>query len=173
MVNIKRDRNAYCKQFGKYRLNRRDFLAIEKILWVYADAREMKNAGVNKPPEGRKHMPRRGVDRHASIGRYRPFHVSFGWNEFGIHFAGVDWIYQEDSVKYLAKPEYPQRISYLELSAWPGIKVTFTPLSTTIYAQTNYATGNELRVMRSCVANIEHYLSKCKRSLVINRINLS
>lgn len=168
MVNKKRDLNRYKQQLGRYKLNRTDLLAIEKILWVYADAREMRLAGVTKLPDGRKHMPRRAVDRHASIGRYRPFHFSVGWNEFGIHYAGVDWISQEDSVKFMTRPEYPKRTSYIELAAWPGIKVTFTPFSTTIYAQTNYATGKELMVMKNVVNSVEDYLSGRLKSFFNN-----
>lgn len=163
MANKKRDRNAYKKELGRYRLNRSDLLKIEKILWVYADAREMQRTRA-KLPEGRKHMPRKSIDRFASIGRYRPFHLSFSKNEFGIHYAGVDWIIQEDSVKFLSKSSYPKRTRYLELAAWPGIKVTFTPSSTTVYAQTHYATGSELMDMKKAVRSIEHYLAKCQIS---------
>jgi len=117
MANAKRDRNGYKKQLDRYRLTRTDLLAIEKLLWIYADAREMKHAGVTTLPEGRKHMPRASVDRYAFIGRYRPFHLTLGWNEYGIHFAGVDWIFREDSVKFLSRIGYPRRVSYLELAA--------------------------------------------------------
>ena len=119
-----------------------------------------------KLSEGRKHMPRKSVDRFASIGQYSPFHLSFGRNEFGIHYAGVDWMIQEDSIKFLSKPEYPKRTRYLELAASPGIKVTFTPLKTIIYAQTHYATGTELMVMKKTVLNIENYLSGCRKGIV-------
>jgi|GEM_PF-2506404 len=163
MANKKRDRNSYKKQLGRYRLNRADLLAIEKILWIYADAREMRNTGAILP-HNRKHMPRRSVDRYASIGRYRPFHLSFGRNEFGIHYAGVDWIYREDSVKFLSKRGYPRQARYIELAAWPGIKLTFTPRSTIIYAQTHYATGDELRLMKQSVSKIENYLLTCKQT---------
>lgn len=158
MANAKRDRNGYKKQLGLYRLSRANILAIEQILWEYADAREMKIAGVSKLPEGRSHMPRKAVDRYASVGRYSPFHITFGWKEFGIYFAGVKWIYCEDSVKFLARHRHLKRTHYLELAAWPGIKVTFTPLSTTIYAQTHYATGKELRVMKETIQSVENYL---------------
>lgn len=42
-------------------------------------------------------MPRATVDRYAFMGRYRPFHLTFGYNAFGIHFARVDWIHHEDN----------------------------------------------------------------------------
>lgn len=152
--------NGYRKQLGRYKLNRSDILALEKLLWRYADAREMKHAGVSSIPDGRKHMPRVAVDRHVSIGRYRPFHLSFGWNEYGIHYAGVDWICREDSVKFLSRHKGLWRTRYIELAVWPGIKVTFTPLSTTVYAQTHYATGSELKIMKDVVRLVEDYISK-------------
>lgn len=170
MANKKRDRNGYKKELGRYHLSRANLLAIEKILWIYADVREMKSTGA-KLPEGRKHMPRKSIDRFASIGRHRPFHLSFGRNEFGIHYAGVDWIIQEDSIKFLSKPGYPKRTRYLELAAWPGIKVTFTPLKTIIYAQTHYASGTELMVMKKTILNIENYLFKCRKE-IINGVKL-
>mgnify|MGYP003582208058 CR=1 FL=1 len=159
MANSKRDRNGYRKELGRHKLNYSDLLAIEKILWIYADAREMKYAGITELPEGREHMPRATVDRYAFMGRYRPFHIKFGWGWLDIHFAGVDWIYREDSVKFLKERRYHGRTRYMELAAWPGIKVTFTPQSTTVYAQTHYATGRELKVMRDVTARLEKYLS--------------
>lgn len=158
MVNRKRDRNGYKKELGRYKLNYSDLLTIEQILWIYADAREMKHTGVTELPENREHMPRKFVDRYAFMGRYRPFHIKFGWDWLDINFAGVDWIYREDSVKFLKERGYPKRTRYLELAAWPGIKVTFTPLSTTIFAQTHYATGKELKVMKQTVSLIENFL---------------
>jgi len=169
MANKKRDINGYRKQLGRYKLSRADILAIEKILWVYADAREMKHAGISNMPDGRRHMPRVAVDRHASIGKYSPFHLTFAWNDFGIYFAGVNWIYREDSSKFL--PKRIKKTRYLELAAWPGIKVTLTPKETTIYAQTQYATGRELKVMKEAVLLIEKYLSRIDNSS-LNLINL-
>ena len=163
MANKKRDINGYQKSLDRYRLNRSDLLAIEKMLWEYADAREMKHAGISKLPKERKHMPRKAVDRYVSIGRYKPFRITVGWNEYAIHYAGVDWIYCEDSVKFLSKKGYPKRTRYLELAAWPGIKITFTPLSTSVYAQTHYATGAELKVMRETIHAVEEYLSKATK----------
>ena len=171
MANKKRDRNGYNKQLGRYRLNREDILAIEKILRIYADAREMKHAGISALPDGQSHMPRKYVDRYIKIGKYAPFHLSFGWREYWIHFAGIDWLYCEDSVKFLAQNTNVKFSRYLQLAAWPGIQVTFTPLSTTIYAQTHYATGNELRVMRRVVMSIEDYLS-AKHNSYLNSVNL-
>lgn len=162
MTNKYRERNGYEKRMGRYRLNRSDMLAIEKILRVYSDAREMKHVGVSKLLDGQKHMSRAVVDRYASIGRYLPFHLSFGWSELGIHYAGVDWIYREDSVKFL--PKHIKKAHYVQLAAWPGITVTFTPLTTTIYAQTHYATGSELNIMKRVVHDIEKYMTKVARS---------
>ena len=164
MVNKKHDRNGYRKELGLNVLNYSDLLAIEKILWIYADAREMKYAGITELPDGQEHMPRATVDRYASIGRYRPFHIKFGWDWLSINYAGVDWIYREDSIKFLKERGYPRRTRYLELAAWPGIKVTFTPKSTTVYAQTHYATGKELKVMRDVCLKIEEYLSSLNKT---------
>ena len=166
MVNKKRDRNGFKKRYDRYRLKRSDLLEIEKILWVYADAREMKNTGVTKLPDGRRHMPRATVDRYASVGRYRPFYITVGWGECGIYYPGVNWIYREDSLKFFSRGDYPKRTHYLELVAWPGIKVTFRPLSTTIYAQTHYATGRELMAMRDVVSKIENYLLNLDREFL-------
>lgn len=68
MVNSKRDRNGYKKELGLHKLYYSDLLAIEKLLWIYADVREMKWAGVTEIPEGREHMPRATVDRYAFMG---------------------------------------------------------------------------------------------------------
>lgn len=166
MANKRRDRNGYKKQLGRYRLSRADILTIEKMLRVYADTREMKHAEVSEMPLKRKHMPRRAVDRHIQVGRYKPFHLTFGWNEFGVHYAGVDWIYTADSVKFL--PKFIKRTRYVEVACKPGITVTFTPLTTTVYAQTHYATGRELKVMKETVLAIENYLSKVTKSRLNN-----
>lgn len=169
MVNKKRDRNGYRKQLGRYKLYRRDILAIENILRIYADAREMKVAGVSKPPAGRKHMPRKYTDRNIKIGRYRPFHLTFGINEFGIHYPGVDYIYDADSIKFLSSTI--KRTRYLRVACDPGVFVEFRPFSTLIYAQTHYSTGLELKVMKKIISDIEVYLSKMKKSK-LNLINL-
>lgn len=166
MVNKKRDRNGYKRELGRYKLRRAHLLTIEKILWTYADAVEMQHAKVGSLPKGRKHMPRQVIDRCVSIGRYRPFHFSFGWNEYSIHYAGVDWIHNEDSVKFLSKPGYPKKTCYFELAAWPGIRVTLTPLSTIIYAQTQYATGIELLIMKKAVSALEDYLLALPKALI-------
>lgn len=162
MANDRRDRIGYRKQLGRYKLSYADLRALEKILWVYADAREMKLAGVSELPEGRTHMPRVAVDRYAFMGRYLPLHVKFGLGWYEIVFAGVSWIYREDSVKFLKERGYPKKTRYLELAAWPGIKVTFTPKTTTLYGQTHYATGKELMIMKRVLKDIELYLLKCR-----------
>lgn len=166
MANKKRDKNGYRKQLERYRLTRKDLLVIEKILWTYADAKEMARTDSKALSHNRKHMPRKSVDRYASVGRYNPFHLSLGWNEAGTQYPSINWVYREDSVKFLSGRGYPKRTSYLELAAWPGIKVTFTPLSTTIFAQTHYATGKELMVMRKVAHSIEEYLLKADKSLI-------
>lgn len=168
MGNKMRDRKGYIRQLDRYHLSRTDILSIEKILRDYADTREMKIAGVSSLPYGRKHMPRAAVDRYISIGRYRPFHLSLRWNEFGIHFAGVDWIYYEDSAKFLFLRKYPRIFHYIEIGAWPGLKITFTPLSTIIYAQTHYATGLELKSMKKTVGRLEEFLAGSPKSIVNN-----
>jgi len=162
MANKKRDINGYRKQFGRYKLYRADIVAIEKMLRVYSDAREMQSEGVDKLPEGKKHMPRKYVDRHIEIGRYKPFTIDIGRNYYGWSRAGVNLLYQEDSVKFLSKRI--RKSSYIKILAWPGIYVEFTPLTTTIFAQTHYATGLELKVMKEAVSNIEQYLSTLPHS---------
>lgn len=157
MANKKRDINGYRKQFDKYKLNRSDIVAIEKMIRVYADAREMRYEGIDKLPEGKKHMPRKYTDRHIEIGRYKPFTIQLGRDYFGWSRSGVDLLYQADSVKFL--PKRIKKSSYIKISCFPGIHVEFTPLTTTVFAQTHYATGAELKVMREVVSNIEQYLS--------------
>lgn len=158
MANKKRDKSTYIKKLGCYRLRRKDLLVIEKILLTYADFKEMKGEGISKMPEGRRHMPRKFIDRYASIGTYSPFYIAFGRWYFGINYAGVDWIYQEDSVKFLSKSGHPKKTRYLELSAKPGIRVTFTPLSTTIYAQTHNAAGRERQLLKDVSDRLEEYI---------------
>jgi hypothetical protein len=157
MVNKKRDLNGYKKQLGKYKLKRVDILTIEKLLRVYSDSKEMQSEGISKLPDGKKHMPRKYVDRHIEIGRYKPFTIDIERNYFGWSRAGVRLLHQEDSVKFL--PKRIRKSSYIKILSWPGIQVEFTPLSTTIYAQTHYATGLELKVMKEVISNLEQYLS--------------
>jgi len=169
MVNKKRDINGYRKKLGKYKLNRGDILAIEKLLRIYADAKEMHSEGINKLPAGKKHMPRKFVDRHIEIGRYKPFTIQIGMDYYGWSRAGVEVLYREDSVKFL--PKHIKKSSYIKILARPGIHIEFTPLVTTIYAQTHYATGVELKTMKEVVSNIEQYLSTLPTAL-LNRCTL-
>lgn len=106
----------------------------------------MKVAGIDTIPKGRKHMPRKAADRHVSLGEY-----------------------QVDSVKFL--PKAIKKTRYLVVACKPGVAITFTPLTTTIYAQTHYATGIELKVMKEVVLKTEKYLMSRKRSL-INKVHL-
>lgn len=161
MVNKKRDRNGYKKQLGRYRLSRDNIIALENILRQYADAHELhyatKYGKTTTPPAGRKHMPRVFADMHVKIGRYKPLSFEVGRAHYGIHYAGVDYFQDADSVKFL--PKSIRKTRYVEVACRPGIVITFTPLTTTIYAQTHYATGGELKVMREVVSKIERYLS--------------
>lgn len=153
---------------------RDDIIAIEKILRIYADIFEISEAsrygGLTTPPAGRKHMPRRFADMNVKIGRYKHKLPRFGWLSMEINYSGVDYIYNADSVKFL--PKVFKRTRYFQVCCSPGIEVTFSPLKTTIGAQTNYATGIELKVMKEVVLEIEKYLSKSKKSS-FNKINLS
>lgn len=152
MTNKKRPKNGYKRKLGRYRLNRANILTIEKILRVYADAKEMKHARVSTLPRGQRHMPRKYVDRHVRVGHYVPY-------LFGFYSHEDD--YDADSVKFL--PKVIKKSRYLEVACKPGITITFTPFSTTIHAQTNYATGQELRVMKDVVASLEKYITlKCR-----------
>jgi len=164
MANKKRDLNGYKKELDRYKLNRSDILAIEKMLRVYGDAKEMQSSGISKPPNGQKHMPRKYVDRHIRIGRYRPFTIQFGRDYYGWTHAGVDYVYDADSVKFL--PDFIRKARYVEISCKPGITITFKPLSTTLYAQTHYATGKELKIMKETVLKIEIYLRNVKKSYI-------
>lgn len=139
MRNKKRDLNGYKKELGRYRLTRKNVLIIEKILWKYADAREMNTGKISKLPEGRRHMPRKVADRHIVVGEH-----------------------QLDSVKFLPKDVKMTR--YMEIACKPGITIKITPRSTTIHAQTHYATGMELMIMKEVVASLEKYLSSLQKS---------
>ena len=166
-------RSYYEKSLGRYRLERNDIVAIEKILRIYADAFEKKEAslhgGPTTPPDGRKHMPRKYADMHVEIGRYRHKLPRLGWGEMEIDYSGVEYIYDADSVKFL--PKAFKIASYFHICCSPGIEVTFSPLKTTVGAQTNYATGNELKIMKEVVSEIEKYLLESKKSF-INLIKL-
>lgn len=164
MVNKKRDRNGYRKQLGRYRLSRDEIITIENMLAVYADAREAKFIGVDVKPGNTKRKHRKSVDLHTKVGRYRPFHITIGRNEFGVNYAGVDYIHYVDSIKLL--PKLIKRTRYLKMDCFPGVSVTFTPFTTTIYAQTHYATGPELMAMKRVVLEIENYLSLRRKSFV-------
>lgn len=164
MANKKRDKSGYRNKLGRYRLTRHNILAIEKILRVYADAKEMKVADLKAIPDEKKHMPRKYTDRNIKIGRYQPFYVSLGLNDLGIHYPGVTWIYSADSVKFL--PKSIKKSSYIQEECFPGITVTFRPFSTVVYAQTQYATGRELMIMKATVAKVEKYLSSLPKSFM-------
>lgn len=170
MVNKKRDKNAYKNMLGRYRLDYQNVLDIEQMLRVYADAKEMKVAGIESMPEGLVHMPRRYTDRNVKIGRYSPFHIEIGRNEFGIYYPDVEYIYDADSVKLL--PKHIKRSSYVQIECHPGITITFRPFSTEVYAQTHYATGKELMIMKRVIADIEDYITSLEKA-VINIINLA
>jgi hypothetical protein len=143
MANNRRDKGGYTKQLGRFKINRKDILIIEKILWEYADIVEMSNTGATKPPDGRRHMPRKTVDRYISIDGNR---------------------YDSIKVRGVSKRHFKTR--NIEIAAWPGIKVTFTPLRSEIYGQTNYATGNELYKMREVISSVESYIDSRPRSLL-------
>lgn len=164
MANKKRSRNAYIKNLGRYRVNKRDILAVEKILRMYADELEMKHTNVSSIPEGRRHMPRRFADMNIKIGRYRPFSIRLRLMSCEIYYPGVEYLYSADSVKFLPKPIKKSR--YVRVACDPSISVTFRPFSTKIYAKTHYATGKELKVMKSVIRDIESYLGNLKASSV-------
>jgi hypothetical protein len=150
MTNKKRAKSYTKKKLGRYKLNRKDILVIEKMLRKYANVYEMKKAAIyNKstsPPSGRRNMPRIYADMHVIAS--------------GVH---------ADSIKFL--PKSIKSTSYFEVNCRPGILVKFTPLSTVISSQENYATGRELMVMRGVVSEIEVYLLSRQKSF-INRIKL-
>lgn len=140
----------YRVKLGRYRLNRRDILVIEKLLRIYADAYETshakKHGGRTTPPAGRRHMKRTYADMH-------------------VNFNGE----RADSVKFL--PKRIKRSSNFEIRCDPGMWVRFTPFRTTIGAQFTYATGNEFKVMKEVAKKIESYLIQSRRS-VMNVVSL-
>lgn len=148
MANKKRRermQSLYRIKLGRYRLNRRDILVIEKILREYADVfekREAKRFGQSTtPPTGRRHMPRKFADLH-------------------VNFNGE----RADSVKFLSKDI--KRSSNFEVRCSPGMWVEFRPFSTTIGGQVLYATGMELKTIKQTAAKIETYLKRCKKSFM-------
>ena len=169
MANKKRSVDGYYKKLSKHRFNRTDILAIEKMLRSYSDAVEMKFSGLKSLPYGRKHMTRKYTDRHIQIGRYKPFSIDVGWNHFGWSRAGVKYIHVADSVSFLPKSINTSR--YVEISCKPGITICIKPFSTEIRAQTQYATGIELKTMRSTIAAIEKYMDKLP-SAKLNKCSL-
>jgi hypothetical protein len=174
MANKKRTQSYYSNSLGRHRLNRSDIIDIEKILRNYADAFEKDRAskhGYNSaPPEGRKHMPRKFADMHVKVGRYKHKLPRLGWLSVEIDYSGVKYIYNADSVKFL--PKAFKSVRYFQVCCSPGIELTFSPFRTTIGAQTNYATGKDLKVMKEVVADIEKYIFESKKSF-INSIKLN
>jgi len=170
MANKKRDKNGYRSQLGRYRLNRKNILTIEKMLRVYADAKEMKSSKVESTIKARKHVPRKYTDSNIKIGRYRPFSIHLNRNHFQINYSGVDYIFDADSVKFLPKEITKSR--YVRVECHPGISIIFRPFSTEIYAQTQYATGLELRVMKKVIHDIESYLTGLSVS-TLNMVSLA
>jgi hypothetical protein len=168
MANKKRIRSYYKKKLGRYRLNRSDIIAIEKLLRIYSNAYEKKKASLyghpTEPTDGRRHMPRRYADMHVKVGRFRHKLPRFGWLSMEIDYTGVEYIYNADSVKFL--PKSIKKARYFQICCSPGMEVTFSPFLTTVGAQTNYATGEELRVMKGVVSEIEKYLLGSKKSFI-------
>lgn len=150
MANKKRTESYSTKKLYRYRLNRKDILVIEKILRKYADVAEIQGGGykgiTSAKDIGLRHMPRKVVDMHVKV-------------------DGAE----ADSAKFL--PKAIKRTRNLQVICKPGIKVTFTPLRTTIGSQENYATGIELLTMRKVTGEIEEYLQK-RRTLLLNFIDL-
>lgn len=136
--------NLYRIKLGRYKLNRRDILVIEKIFREYADVfekREAKRFGQSTTPSaGRKHMPRKYADLH-------------------VNFNGQ----RADSVKFL--PKYIKRSSHFEVRCSPGMWVEFKPFRTVIGGQVLYATGIELKVIKQTASKVEAYLRKKSKSL--------
>lgn len=148
MANKKRRermQNLYRVRLGRYKLTRRDILVIEKLLRIYANAYEKRQAlafGQSaEPPSGRKNMPRKYADMN-------------------VIFNGL----RADSVKFLPK-SFKQSSNY-EIRCDPGLWVKFTPFSTTIGGQVLYATGIELKVMKETIKAIEQYFTKVPKSLM-------
>lgn len=132
-------------KLGRYRLTRRDVLVIEKLLRIYADEfekRQAKSAGSRITlPVGRKHMPRKYSDRH-------------------VVFNDV----KADSVKFL--PKSIKRSHRFEVRCAPGMWVTFTPFDTTIGGQVLYATGAELKAIYEASERIERFIKTRPGSLI-------
>ncbi|NLA43346.1 hypothetical protein GX865_04325 [Candidatus Saccharibacteria bacterium] len=154
MANKKRKERMsklYRVKLGRYRLTRRDILVLEKLVRIYADSHEKRQAAQfghsTIPPDGRRYMPRKYADMHVTLN-------------------GL----QADSVKFL--PRHIKRSHRFKIRCRPGLWIEFTPLNTTIGAQVLYATGPELNVINEVVAKIRAYLEKCDRS-IINLVDLS
>lgn len=145
MTNKRRSGRYYTKELGRHKLSRRDLLAIEKILRIYADAYEKKHvlaAGGNPvPPQGRRTMPRKYIDMHVTLRGERA-----------------------DSVKFLRSRI--RRTRYLDMQCGQAIIISISPLHTVIYAQINYATGNELKTMQLVVSKIEKFIETREKSLL-------
>lgn len=145
MTNKRRSGRYYTKELGRHKLSRRDLLAIEKILRIYADAYEKKHVlatgGNPVPPQGRRTMPRKYIDMHVTLGDERA-----------------------DSVKFLRSPI--QRTRHLDIQCGQAIIISITPLHTVLKAQVNYATGNELKTMHDVVSRLEKFISGRDKSLL-------
>lgn len=175
MANKKRNHERYCKSLGRFKLTKKDILALEKIMRIHADERERtyaKRYGHVIKPTKQGHMPRRYVDLHVKVGKWKNTLPRFGWLSMEIDLSGVEYVLDADSVKFL--PKYIRQTSYFQMSSFPGIELTFSPLRTILYAQTNYATGSELQAMNECTRKIEDYLIKRKERscIVLNKIVL-
>ena len=132
-------------KLGRYRLSRRDILVIEKLLRIYADAYEKRQASSyglsTEPPKGRRHMPR----------KYADIHVIFNGES-------------ADSVKFL--PKNIKQSSNFEIRCDPGMWVKFTPFGTTIGGQVLYAKGIELKIMKDVASKLEGYIVSLPKALL-------
>lgn len=172
MTNKKRSRDRYYKSLGRFSLTKKDILALEKIMRIHADERERtyaKRYGHVIKTTKQGHMPRRYVDLHVKVGRWKSMLPRFGLFSIELDLSGVEYVLDADSVKFL--PKNVRHTSYFQVSSFPGIELTFSPMKTVLSAQTNYATGSELRAMVQCIDKIEEYLSGATKSF-INEMHL-
>lgn len=171
MPNKKRNLSTHHKSLGKFHVCLHDLLVLESLLLTYADARELKHAGLKEMPRGIEHMPIAIVDRYVALGQLRLPTISIGRNFIGCSSLGVDFDYKIDTISILQSYNRPKYTRYIRLGVWPGIHISFTPFKTVIHAQTNYATGKELMVMRKVINDVEDYISSLKPAL-INKVEI-
>lgn len=170
MANKKRALATYRENLGRFHLDRKDILVIEKILKEYAavyDETVLNRFSDSEHKRRVSKQTRKFADVHVKVGRWKSRMIKFGWDYIEIDYTTVRYIYDADSIKFL--PKHIRSSRYFKVGCQPGIWLRISPLKCELIAQRHNAGGKQMMAMNKAVRDIEAYLSGCKKS-IFNRV---